>query len=294
MLSTNLSCLILYFYLFYQYLVNTYPEKIQSIIINVTCSCVYLYSKCQIGLSKMTNIVSFYMIKYIPNIFENNQNELMVTFILNNDPIITMSKTELLYILENKTNENVLDYCNNDDNDDNDDVVDDFTPLNNLIRSVYEFLSKLLVTHWYGTPLQSSNSNLHWYKLLDVCDLILIHDNKNNIKIMKKSELILENFTSNESDVLQIKPVQYKPLLCELLIDDDDIKIDFKDKNGGYNYLILNNSFDCKFISYFMKQHYNILNLEGYILRVLDDTVNTILFDKTNLLHIGENKLKKI
>lgn len=262
MLFSRFSSLILYFYLFYQYLNNKYPEKIQKIIINVTYSSVYLYSKCQIGLSKMTNIVSFYMIKYLPNIYEliktqfneTNQTELWFTFILNNDPIITMSKTELLYNLENKNNDKAFDDCN--DNDHNYDITGDFK--------------------------------------LDCFDLILIHDNKNNIKIVKKSEFILENIKSNNSDVFKIEPVQYKPLLCELLIDDDNIKIDFKDKVGNYNYLILNNSFDCTFLSYFMKQHYNILNIEDYTLRVLDDTVNMIVFDKTNILHIGENKLIQI
>lgn len=257
MLFSRLSSLILYFYLFYQYLNNKYPEKIQTIIINVTYSCVYIYSKCQIGLSKMSNIVSFYMIKYLPNIYElittqyneNHQNELWFTFVLNNDPIITMSKTELLYNLENKNNDKACDDCNDDD-------AGDF--------------------------------------ILDGFDLILIRDNKNNIKIVKKSEFNFENIKSNNSDVLKIEPVQYKPILCELLIEDDNIKIDFKDKIGNYNYLILNNSFDCKFLSYFMKQHYNILDIEDYTLRVLDDSVNTMEFDKTNVLHIGENKLIQI
>lgn len=248
MLFTTISWLILYSCIFYQYLNINYPEKLQQIVINVTYSFVYIYSKCQIGLSKITNIVSFYMIKYLPtNIYElirhqSNENiicELIFTFILDNKPILRMSKTELLNNLENYNN----------DNDSND------------------------------------------FNLLYNCDFILIHDNENNIKIMKISELNIENIKSKSYDVFKFEPVQYKPLLCELIIEDDNIKIDFKDINGKYNYLILNNSFDYQFLSYFMKQHYKILDIENYILRVLDDNVNMMLFDKNNILYIDENKI---
>jgi hypothetical protein len=174
---------------------------------------------------------------FISQFGDNNNDEFFFNFILKNQTILTLDKTELTFILE------------------------------------------------------SNNESDKMFALLDDCDFVLMNDNENNFKIIQKLELNLENMISETSELLKIQHVSYEPLLCELLIDDDNIKIDFKDKNGKYNYLIVNNYIDSKFLSYFMKEHYNILDIENYILRILDDSVQTMIFDKTTVLHFDKTKM---
>jgi len=245
MLFNTISSILLYLYLFYQYCNARYPEQTQEYIYSITYSCLYVYSKCQIILTNIKNILCFYMIDCKPefyNLFisqfgDNNNDEFFFNFILKNQTILTLDKTELTFILE------------------------------------------------------SNNESDKMFALLDDCDFVLMNDNENNFKIIQKLELNLENMISETSELLKIQHVSYEPLLCELLIDDDNIKIDFKDKNGKYNYLIVNNYIDSKFLSYFMKEHYNILDIENYILRILDDSVQTMIFDKTTVLHFDKTKM---
>ena len=134
---------------------------------------------------------------------------------------------------------------------------------------------------------------------MDFCDFVLITDIDNNIKIVNNNNITLENLRSENSDLLKITPVNYKPLLCEMLIDSINFKINFYHKDGIYNYLVLDNVFDNKFLQYFMKTHYNFtMETEEtkcpFELKILDDNVESISILQNDRLKIKETKMEKL
>jgi hypothetical protein len=136
--------------------------------------------------------------------------------------------------------------------------------------------------------------------ILDFCDFALISDSDNNIKIIDNDQVTLTNIQSDDSELLKITPVNYKPILCELIMDSKTIKINFAHKDGEYNYLVLDNQFDFKFLKYFMKSHYNFdidIETDGkcdFELKILDDNVETISISSKDVLKITENKMIKL
>ncbi len=130
----------------------------------------------------------------------------------------------------------------------------------------------------------------------ELCDFVLLSNNKNDFKILNKDCITLDKLKNIDLQLLKITPINYKPILCEINVDSLNIKINFQHKDGDYNYLILDNKFDAIFIRYFMKKHYrhDIEKESNFILKILDDKVMSINIDNNEVLKIEENGMIKI
>jgi hypothetical protein len=126
-------------------------------------------------------------------------------------------------------------------------------------------------------------------------DFIIINGENNLKKLIKHVDLIKNDIVLAESTLFKIQPSPYKPLLCEFLNGDGSIiKIDFCDNNKSYNFLVVDNCFDKTFLIYFMKKYYEVDVKENYILKVLDNDINTFLFDSSDILKLDENSIYKL
>jgi hypothetical protein len=118
-------------------------------------------------------------------------------------------------------------------------------------------------------------------------DFIIINSNENLKKIITDHELL------NDETIFNVEPFLYKPLLCEFLNGDEVIKIDFSDNAKFYDFLVVGNSFDKKFLTYFMKKYYEIDVKDDYVLKILDNNVNTVLFENTDIIKINNDTISK-
>jgi hypothetical protein len=134
------------------------------------------------------------------------------------------------------------------------------------------------------------------YLLVDSCDFIIVTDSNNNNKIINRDQISVTNLKSEDSAFYKITPINYKPILFEMIVGAMNIKISFTSRDNEFNYLVLDNQFDHKFLQYFMKKYYNYDLKDGteYELKILDDKVETISIGNNDILKITENKLIKI
>ena len=90
------------------------------------------------------------------------------------------------------------------------------------------------------------------HNLPTVFDFIIYSD---NINIHKNNKLILNELPKDEiRDNLKYEETKYNFVLSEITINDKTIKIDFKTDN--YNYYIVNNIINHKFLEYFLKKYH--------------------------------------
>jgi len=89
----------------------------------------------------------------------------------------------------------------------------------------------------------------------------------------------------------KLEQADYKFIMTEISIDDKKIVVHFT--NDKYNYLMVSNKLDKDFIIYFLKTHYNELvkdlEIENYIIKIIDHNVNVIEFDNTQTLLINKS-----
>jgi len=206
---------------------------------------------------------------------------------------ITEIKEKIIVFVNNLINKCPFDQCSSNVNgtDNTEDILIEIIIYNKIAKSMFkeELIEKL----------EETTVDKELLDLLDFCDFILITDSDNNIKIINSNEITLENLKSENSNLLKITPVNYKPILCEMLIDSINFKINFYHKDGNYNYLVLDNVFDNKFLQYFMKTHYNFtMETEEtkcpFELKILDDNVESISIFQNDRLKIKETKMEKL
>jgi len=96
-----------------------------------------------------------------------------------------------------------------------------------------------------------------------------------NKKILKSIET--NNFSYEISNISFI--------LTEIIIEDKTFKVDFKTKD--YNYYVVNNIFNDKFMLYFLNKYYSseikdfkLETIKRFILKVIDQNVDTHEFNK--------------
>ena len=255
----------IFLFLFYEYLNNKFPETMKNFLINFSYYCIYFFSKLQIYL-KNNHVYG----KYLDEITEIKEKLIVFVNHLINKPPFDKSSSNV-----NETNDLLIE------------IISD----NKIAKSIFkeELIEKL----------EESDVENELLDLLDFCDFVLITDMDNNIKIVNNNNITLENLRSENSDLLKITPVNYKPLLCEMLIDSINFKINFYHKDGIYNYLVLDNVFDNKFLQYFMKTHYNFtMETEEtkcpFELKILDDNVESISILQNESLKIKETKMEKL
>jgi len=168
----------------------------------------------------------------------------------------------------------------------NDKITLDFVVNNEIIITVEkdEFLDTFYV-----------NKKITCKSVLDY-DFIIINGNNNMKKIIQN----IKDITNDDKDeddietIFKIEPLNYNPILFEIVINDTTIKIDLKDDNKFYNYLVLNNSLDKCVITYFMKKYYNIDITENYTLKILDENIVSHSFNSSNIVKFEKINIKNI
>jgi hypothetical protein len=277
-----------FFYLFicYHYAKYHYPEKTQEAVIFVCYNSIYLYSKLQILVNKQIIDLHNLLIKY------------------------EEYKKVLLFLHKTKDNfdllkERVLSYtASSEQIHKSNGVTLDFI-LNNEVIFTFEkseFLNDYL-TDFFPKENESKENDIIDY------DFVIVNSYENLKNIIKHVDLIKSDFEAETSSIFKTEPFLYKPLLCEFSNQNDDavavhdktddteanpnkpIKIDFCDNNKFYDFLVVGNCFDKSFLTYFMKRYYDIDIKENYVLKIIDNNVNTLIIESTDTLTIGENSL---
>jgi hypothetical protein len=283
-----------FFYLFvcYHYAKHHYPEKTQDFIIFVGYNSVYFYSKLQIILNKSLVKGHNYLIQY-----EKYQQFLS---------FLQKMKDELDIVREHVLLQSVFASFNFNANSRSNpkDITLDFI-VDNKIEFTFE---KTEFLRDYLTDFFPKNSNTNenettedetkQYCVIDY-DFIIVYGEENLKKIIKTIDINELKQNTINSSIFKIEPFLYKPVLCEFKNGDGDddkaIKIDFSDNNKFYDFLVVDNCFDKTFLTFFMKKYYEVdVNDNNYILKILDNNVNTLLFESTDVVKIENNCICKI
>jgi len=117
----------------------------------------------------------------------------------------------------------------------------------------------------------------------------VIFNGDNNMKKVTKQIAAYDDFI--DLQVFDTEPLSYKPILCELIIKDNIVKINLCDDTKGYNFLVLNNCLDKLFFTYFMKKYYEIDVKEDYVIKILDHNVITHLFDSSETIKFEKENI---
>lgn len=90
----------------------------------------------------------------------------------------------------------------------------------------------------------------------------------------------------------KLEQADYKFIMTEISIADKKIVVHFT--TDKYNYLIVHNKLDKDFINYFLKTHYSELikdlEIENYIIKIIDHNVNVVEFGNTRSLLINKTE----
>lgn len=256
----------IYLFLVYEYLKNKFPEQTQKFTVNVGYYLIYFFSKIQIELNKNEKCK-----EYINKFFELKDTisikalDLVNKYYFDKEIPTNIPENEILFKF----------------------ILNDKTDISFYKDELIEYI-------------ETSDFNETELIPLDSYDLILIIDNNNNYKILNKEDLNLKNLKTENCDIFKIKPVDYKPILCEFKFGSMNVKIDFQNRDGNYNYLIVDNKIDIVFLKYFLKNHYKY-NIEEFIkddfdyeLKILDQNVENISINKKDILKIEEQKMVKL
>jgi len=275
-----------FFYLFvcYHYAKHHYPEKTQDFIIFVGYNSVYFYSKLQIFLNK-------YLVKGHNYLIQYEKYQQFLSFLQKMKDEVDIVREHVLlqstfasfnfnrYSMT-KTNHLTLDF-----------IVD------NKIEFTFEkteFLRDYLTDFFPNDDNETSQSKTK--NCIIEYDFIIVNGDDNLKKIIKNIDANELESNPENSPIFKIEPFLYKPLLCEFINGDDKvIKIDFSDNNKFYDFLVVDNCFDKTFLTFFMKKYYEVdVNDNNYILKILDNNVNTLVFESTDVVKIENNCICKI
>jgi len=321
----------MFFYLFvcYHYAKYHYPEKTQQFVIFVCYNSIHLYSKLQILLNKKLRETHDILVKYEEyqkwifflqkmkaefNIYvsttilpsqsqsqsqsQRQTNEITMDFILNNEIDFSFEKNEFIrdYLDDffpcNKENQH--------DDTEHSESEDEEKTDESLLSLGRKALERVLLPHEIDDlHSERNNTNANTKSDSDVIidyDFIVINGEDNLKKIINHVDLIKNDFVSEYSSIFQLEPFLYKPLLCEFLNGDDTTgtKIDFCDNNKFYDFLVVGNCFDKTFLTYFMKKYYDVDVKDNYVLKILDNNVNKLIFESSDILKLDDNCISKI
>jgi len=275
-----------FFYLFviYQYSNYYYPESTEKFMIIFTYNSIYLYSKLEILLKKNMSESHKFLMKY------DKYQEFVVTLCKIKEQSLDV-KNDFLFHISKIVNPDYRSDCNLNIQGSYDKITIDFISNNENIVSfekdelINEYLPCLLCKNEDDCK-ELTNSDTRKHDEFDY-DFIIINSSENLKKIVTKSDLLNNEF------MFQIEPFLYKPLLCELFNGDEVIKVDFSNNNKFYDFLVVGNNFDKTFLKYFMKKYYEIDVKDDYVFKILDNNVNTILFENTDIIKINTQTISK-
>jgi hypothetical protein len=226
-----------YAFLLHDHLKTKHTDKYNELLILATYKLIYLYSKCQIFLTKTNTHVQKLLAKDFPQIHDAVQN-------LVHHKIYHENTVE--YILDGKQKQ-----------------------INNL-SSTFE------------PPPET-------YDFIIVSEFV--HDDGHKY-VNKRIIKTLENWDSSFEE----SSIQF--VLVEVLFNDASIKIDLK--TDKYNFYLVNNVLDEKFIKYLLHTYYSKelkekeikdkeFNLEEISISILDQNVNKVEYKvKYDYIHIAK------
>jgi hypothetical protein len=248
------------------------------------------YQKIVLFLEKILNDYNF---NSSTSAIISQTNVITLDFILNNEISFSFKKDELI-------NDYLSDLFSNEDNE------EDSQPKESILTAGRKAIEKLLIPDdddddeneaIEDEPHDNKKlSNMPKYDSIIDYDFIVINGEDNLKKIIKHVDLIKNDFVCEYSSIFQFEPFLYKPLLCEFLNggDTNATKIDFSNNNKLYDFLVIGNCFDKTFLTYFMKKYYGVDVKDNYTLKILDNNVNTLLFESSDILRLDENCICKI
>jgi hypothetical protein len=227
---------------------------------------------------------------------QRQTNEITMDFILNNEIDFSFEKNEFIrdylddFFPGNKDNQ--------DDDTEHSESEDEKKTDESLLSLGRKSLERVLLSHEVDdlhSERNNTNANTNSDVIIDY-DFIVINGEDNLKKIINHVDLIKNDFVSEYSSIFQLDPFLYKPLLCEFLNGHDTTatKIDFCDNNKFYDFLVVGNCFDKTFLTYFMKKYYDVDVKDNYVLKILDNNVNKLIFESSDILKLDDNCISKI
>jgi len=280
-----------FFYLFicYHYAKHHYPEKTQDFIIFVGYNSVYFYSKLQIFLNKIFVNGNNYLLQYekyqqFLSFLQKMKDELEI---VREHAILQTEFSNLS--LHSKTKGVTLHF-----------VIDnkiEFTfEKNEFLR---DYLSDFFPNNSNENENETTQNDSDKSCIIDY-DFIIVNGEENLKKIIKNIDINELKQNTTNSCIFKTEAFIYKPLLCEFKNGDGDgnddkvIKIDFSDNNKFYDFLVVDNCFDKLFLTFFMKKYYDIEVKDNYTLKILDNNVNELLFESSDIVRIENNCVSKV
>ena len=302
-----------FFYLFvcYHYAKYNYPDKTQEYTITVGYHCIYFYSKLQIILNKLHNTLMKNE-KYcqLLSTFKSMHSDIDV---LKEHIVSSISSNfgvELTPDSPKPRNSIILDIVVDSkieftfDKDEFLDVyLNVFVPKHDKTDSVCKVTKNEILENTQDETGEYANDDFMEVTKEDAkedekpgekddapkYDFIIINGEDNLKKIVKKDDL------TDISSVFDMEAFLYKPILCEFLDNENNVtKIDFCDNNNMYDYLVVGNCIDKTFLAFFMKKYYDIDIKDNYVLKILDNNVNTIQFESCDIMKLETNGIIKV
>jgi hypothetical protein len=111
----------------------------------------------------------------------------------------------------------------------------------------------------------------------------LIYSDYGSEDVCINKKIIKETTSSDNDFIYEISDIKF--LLCELYIGDKVYKITLKSDIENYNYYLVDNIIDKKFIIYYLIEFYNedfSKSTDRFILKLIDHNVNSFEIDITN------------
>ena len=143
--------------------------------------------------------------------------------------------------------------------------------------------------HFLSTKEEFIKKDIKYWNDMEYDFIIYSHYDEVN-KIINKTV-----FTQipNENDFnYEISNIKF--VLVEVEMSNKTIKIEFK--TDTYNYYVVNNVINNKFLEYFFRKHYphEIMEFQDMKLKILDHNVEKQEFDSTTMLQINKDDYSKI
>jgi hypothetical protein len=249
-----------------------------------------------INLFLKTTFVSFFVNDYLYQKYPEKYNEVLIN--ISYKLLFLYSKSQILF---NRINKDMITICNQ--------FLSRNPNINNLIelvKSSYNyFVNKT------GNKINNiefiSNGQVNFSVSREICmkdrnsfpiayDFIIFSDvdkvTRDDMCVNKKIQKSIE--TNNFS--YEISNISF--ILTEIIIGDKTFKVDFKTKD--YNYYVVNNIFNDKFILYFLNKYYSYEikdfqpeTIKLFTLNVIDNNVDMHEFDKNINVQIQKDKYTK-
>jgi hypothetical protein len=239
-----------------------------------------------------TTFVSFFVNDYLYQKYPEKYNEVFIN--ISFKLLYLYSKSQILF---NRINKDMIDNINH--------FLSRNPNINNLIERVktsyncfinktstettdIEFISNGLVI-FDGSRERVTNGNID---LPPTYDFIVCSDVVNGCQDNKVVNKKIQKSVEKNSFNYEISNISF--ILSEIRIGDKTIKVDFKTKD--YNYYVVNNIFNDKFILYFLNKYYSSEikdfkpeTIKLFTLNVIDNNVDMYEFNKNDNVQIQKD-----